>query len=123
MPPPRVYDARLRTVLPDHARLLSLYEGASWAEGPVWWPTEDALVFSDVVGRRTLAWRDDGSVVSVVDPSAFANGNAVDGAGRLVHASPTRCTGSPTRERGIPPHPPWATRASTAGSRENLFGA
>jgi len=84
--PPRVYDPRLRSVLPAHARLLSLYSDATWAEGPVWWPAESALVFSDVVGRRTLAWREDGSVRTVVDPSAFANGNAVDGQGRLVHA-------------------------------------
>ncbi len=79
VPPPRVHDPRLRAVLPPDARLLELYAGASWAEGPAWWAEQNALVFSDVIGRRTLAWRNDGSVVSIVDPSAFANGNAVDG--------------------------------------------
>jgi gluconolactonase len=83
---PRVYDDRLRHVISPSARVLSLYSDASWAEGPVWWEQERMLVFSDVIGRRTLGWREDGSVVAIVDPSAFANGNAVDAEGRLVHA-------------------------------------
>lgn len=83
--PPRVYDPRLAAVLPAAARLQSLYRDTTWAEGPAWWDAEHALVFSDVVGRRTLAWLDDGRVVTVVDPSAFANGNAVDARGRLLH--------------------------------------
>lgn len=84
--PPRLYDDRLRAIVDPRARLLSLYAHATWAEGPVWWEQERMLVFSDVVGRRTLGWREDGSVVTVVDPSAFANGNAVDAEGRLLHA-------------------------------------
>ncbi|MDF2991761.1 MAG: gluconolactonase [Microbacterium sp.] len=98
--PPRVYDPRLGALLPPDARLLSLYSGATWAEGPVWWASERALVFSDVVGRRTLAWREDGSVVTVVDPSAFANGNAVDTAGRLLHAEHGRRAISRTDDGG-----------------------
>lgn len=82
---PRVYDDRLRAVLSDDARLMSLYADASWAEGPVWWARHGVLVFSDVIGRRTLAWHEDGRVTTVVDPSAFANGNAVDREGRLLH--------------------------------------
>lgn len=81
-----MYDARLGDVLAPGARLLSLYTDATWAEGPVWWDHHRMLVFSDVVGRRTLGWREDGSVIAVVDPSAFANGNAVDAEGRLFHA-------------------------------------
>ena len=84
-PRPRVYDDRLAEVMSPRARLQSLYSDASWAEGPVWWPSERALVFSDVIGRRTLAWHEDGRVVTVVDPSGFANGNAVDAVGRLLH--------------------------------------
>ena len=98
--PPRVSDDRLRGVLSPDARLLSLYADATWAEGPVWWPNENVLVFSDVVGRRTLAWHEDGSVVAVVDPSAFANGNAVDAEGRLLHAEQGRRALSRTDDRG-----------------------
>lgn len=98
--PPRIFDERLRGVLSPDARLLSLYADATWAEGPVWWPNENVLVFSDVVGRRTLAWHEDGSVVAVVDPSAFANGNAVDAEGRLLHAEQGRRALSRTDARG-----------------------
>lgn len=83
---PRVWDDRLAAVLPSSARLLSLYSDATWAEGPVWWPEGNSLVFSDVIGRRTLAWREDGSIVTVRDRSHFANGNAMDADGRLVQA-------------------------------------
>lgn len=98
--PPRVYDHRLAAVLPSDRRVVSLYDGAAWAEGPVWWPREEALVFSDVVGRRTLAWREDGSVRTVVDPSAFANGNAIDEAGLLLHAEHGRRAISRTDDDG-----------------------
>lgn len=98
--PPRVYDERLRGILSPDARVRSLYSRATWAEGPVWWPSENALVFSDVVGRRTLAWREDGSVVAVIDPSAFANGNAVDATGRLLHGEQGRRALSRTDHAG-----------------------
>lgn len=84
--PPRRWDDRLADVLPASSRLLSLYDDATWAEGPAWWPAASGLVFSDVIGRRTLAWREDGSIVTVRDRSDFANGNAFDGRGRLVQA-------------------------------------
>ncbi|MEX0151253.1 SMP-30/gluconolactonase/LRE family protein [Microbacterium sp. LMI1-1-1.1] len=84
--PPRVWDEGLAAVLPPTSRLLSLYADATWAEGPTWWAAESSLVFSDVIGRRTLAWREDGSIVTVRDRSDFANGNTMDAAGRLVQA-------------------------------------
>ncbi|SDO83008.1 gluconolactonase [Microbacterium sp. ru370.1] len=84
--PPRRWDDRLADVLPASSRLLSLYADATWAEGPAWWPAGNALVFSDVIGRRTLARREDGSIATVGDRSDFANGNAFDARGRLVQA-------------------------------------
>lgn len=98
--PPRVWDERLAAVLPSSSRLLALYEDATWAEGPVWWPAGDALVFSDVIGRRTLARRDDGSIVTFFDRSYFANGNAMDAEGRLVQAEHGRRAISRTDANG-----------------------
>lgn len=98
--PPRVWDDRLAAVLTPTARLTSLYADATWAEGPVWWSEERALVFSDVIGRRTLAWREDGSIVTVRDRSDFANGNAMDAKGRLVQAEHGRRGVSRTDARG-----------------------
>lgn len=72
----------LRDVLAPNARLECLYDQATWTEGPIWW--NDRLVFSDVVGRRVLAWSPDGSVRTLVDPSAFANGHAVTHDSRLI---------------------------------------
>lgn len=97
---PRVWDERLAAVLPASSRLLSLYDDATWAEGPVWWPAENAVVFSDVIGRRTLARREDGSIVTVRDRSDFANGNAFDGQGRLVQAEHGRRGVSRTDSEG-----------------------
>lgn len=98
--PPRVWDERLAAVLPSPSRLLSLYADATWAEGPVWWPEERSLIFSDVIGRRTLAWREDGSIVTVRDRSNFANGNAMDAEGRLLQAEHGRRGISRTDENG-----------------------
>lgn len=100
IPPPRVWDERLAAILPSTSRLLSLYADATWAEGPVWWQEEQSLVFSDVIGRRTLARREDGSIVTVRDRSDFANGNAIDAEGRLVQAEHGRRGISRTDARG-----------------------
>ncbi|KLD71414.1 SMP-30/gluconolactonase/LRE family protein [Xanthomonas pisi] len=68
-----------------NARLHTLYDQATWSEGPVWWEAQRTLVWSDVVGRRVLGWREDGAVDVLLDATAFTNGNAVDAQQRLVH--------------------------------------
>jgi gluconolactonase len=81
---PATYDPRFEQVLAPGARLMSLYDQALWAEGPVWWPAREMLVWSDVEGRRLFGWRPDGAVDVLIDPTAFMNGNALDG-DRLIH--------------------------------------
>ncbi len=83
--PPRAHDTRFAEVVPHGARLLSLYDHATFSEGPVWWPARRMLVWSDVEGRRVLGWREDGCVEVVVDATPFINGHTVDRAGNLVH--------------------------------------
>lgn len=82
---PVAYDPRFVPVLGENAALLSLYDEAVFSEGPVWWPTREMLVWSDIEGRRVLGWNADGAVDVVLDATPFNNGNAVDAEGRLVH--------------------------------------
>lgn len=70
-------------ILPG-SQLERLASPAVWAEGPVWLPTEDAVVFSCVKGNRMFRWARDGHVSVFRDPSHFANGNALDREGRIV---------------------------------------
>ncbi|MCL1499732.1 SMP-30/gluconolactonase/LRE family protein [Xanthomonas nasturtii] len=83
-PPPITQHAALAARLGD-SRLQTLYDQATWSEGPAWWEAQRTLVWSDVVGRRVLGWREDGAVDVLLDATAFTNGNAVDAQQRLVH--------------------------------------
>ncbi|MCH8627668.1 SMP-30/gluconolactonase/LRE family protein [Arsenicicoccus piscis] len=89
----------LRPLVAD-SRLLTLYDQAIWAEGPVWWPQRSVLAFSDVRGRRLLGWHEDGSVEILCDVTEFGNGNAVDQEGRLVHCEHGRRAISRTEPDG-----------------------
>jgi gluconolactonase len=82
--PPVAHDPRFAEVVAPGARLLSLYDQALWAEGPVWWAERETLVWSDIEGRRLFGWRPDGAVDVLIDATAFINGNACDGR-RLIH--------------------------------------
>jgi gluconolactonase len=83
--PPRASDPRFSQAVPHHARLVSLYDQATFGEGPTWWPARGILVWSDVEGRRVLGWHPDGCVRVVIDATPFINGNTVDRDGNLVH--------------------------------------
>src|SRR3982750_3387968 len=92
----RLHDARFRGVVPPNAFVEKLYSGARWAEGPVYFPAGDFLLFSDIPNNRILRWVPDGAgpgcVVEFRKPSDFANGNTRDGGGRLASCEHgTRC--------------------------------
>ncbi|PWC15623.1 gluconolactonase [Brenneria roseae subsp. americana] len=65
-------------------QLEQLCSPAIWAEGPVWLPQQDAVIFSDVKGNRMFRWSRNGELSLWRSPSHYANGNAVDAQGRLV---------------------------------------
>ncbi|ACT14706.1 MULTISPECIES: SMP-30/gluconolactonase/LRE family protein [Pectobacterium] len=65
-------------------QLERLCSPAIWAEGPVWLPQQDAVVFSDVKGNRMFIWSRNGDVALWRFPSHYANGNALDAQGRVV---------------------------------------
>ncbi len=97
---PIIHREEARTVL-GAARLVSLYDQASWSEGPVWWPRKRTLVWSDIVGRRVLGRREDGAVDVLLDATPFINGNAVLPDGALVHCEHGRRAISRSEGAGV----------------------
>ena len=56
----RLHDARFRGLVPPNSFVEKLYSGARWAEGPVYFPAGDFLLFSDIPNNRILRWVPDG---------------------------------------------------------------
>ncbi|MEM6337848.1 MAG: SMP-30/gluconolactonase/LRE family protein [Bacteroidota bacterium] len=91
-------DGRIGTYLAGNARIEQLATGFSWAEGPLWIPDRQMLLFSDVPENVVYAWSDTAGVRVFLKPSglarpdpelireAGANGLALDGNGRLLLA-------------------------------------
>jgi len=66
-------------------RLEVLFEGARFAEGPVYVPAGRYLLFSDIPNDRLLRWDECSGAVSVFrSPAGHPNGNTLDRQGRLV---------------------------------------
>ena len=62
-----------------------LASGCQWAEGPVWFGDQRALLWSDIPNNRILRWDEETGATTVFrKPSNFANGNTRDRQGRLV---------------------------------------
>ncbi|MEH3036613.1 MAG: SMP-30/gluconolactonase/LRE family protein [Sphingomonas adhaesiva] len=97
---PVIHRGEARAVL-GTARLTTLYDQASWSEGPVWWPRERTLVWSDIVGRRVLGRREDGAVDVLLDATPFINGNAVLPDGALAHCEHGRRAISRSEGAGV----------------------
>jgi gluconolactonase len=77
-------DPEFAALLRDDSQLRCLGSPAVWAEGPVWLPREDAVLFSDVKGCRIYRWTRDGHFAVWRDASNYANGNTLDREGRLI---------------------------------------
>ena len=68
-----------------NAHVERLWTGGRWCEGPAWFAAGRYLIWSDIPNDRLMRFDDTDSSVSVFrQPSQNANGNTVDGAGRLV---------------------------------------
>lgn len=81
----QIDDERLASIVSPDARLIVLHEGALHCEGPVWQPSQNRLLWSDVPNCRLLAWYEDGRVEAAIDPTFFMNGNALVADGGIVH--------------------------------------
>jgi len=82
--PLRVEDDRFAELVPSGARLLRLFSGLGWAEGPIWLPGRGVLVCSDIPGNRIVSWSERAGSGVFRSPSERANGNTLDPQGRLI---------------------------------------
>ena len=82
-----IFDERMLGLVAADASVERLCTGASWTEGPVYLPGEDAVVFSDIPNNRMLRWSPADGMTVFRSPSEFVNGNTLDHNGRLVHCS------------------------------------
>ena len=79
-----VSDPRFERLVPEATSITPHAGGAIWAEGPVYVPDEDAVLWSDVRSNAVRRWSDaDGDSV-LFQPSDFANGHTLDHDGTVL---------------------------------------
>jgi len=76
---------RARESIHPGASLTRLTEGGVWAEGPVYLPSEGAVMYSDVRMDRAIRWTEAGGGTVWRQPNDHTNGNTLDREGRVVH--------------------------------------
>jgi gluconolactonase len=63
-------DPLFDTLLPDvHIEVIA--DSMEWSEGPLWLPTENALIFSDVPRNTIYKWTEEGGTVEYLKPSGY----------------------------------------------------
>lgn len=82
-----VYDSRMHKIISAESRLEQLSTGAKHSEGPVYFPEDDSVIWSDVSGNQLLRWSEQQGTTVMREPSHYQNGNCRDREGRLVSCS------------------------------------
>ncbi len=85
-----VRDERLHSIFAEGAALEQVATGLEFTEGPIWHPTAQHLMFSDIMGNTIYRWTEAGGLVKYRKNSHLANGNTYDKQGRMLtceHAS------------------------------------
>jgi gluconolactonase len=85
---PVMHGQRLLDLLEPDAVVERLGGDATWSEGPVYLPDQDAVIWSDIPGNRILRWDSATGAVSVhAEQVEFTNGRTLDLQGRVVNCS------------------------------------
>lgn len=79
-----IYDPVFAAMIPPNARLVRLFEGTEWAEGPVYFSDGDFVLWSDIPNDLILRYSDIHGVSVFRQPAGYTNGNYRDRDGRLV---------------------------------------
>lgn len=79
-----VLDSRMRDLTIASAHLVRLDGSSLWAEGPVYFPAGDYLLWSDIPANRVMQWVEGLGVRVYSQTANNCNGNTRDCAGRRV---------------------------------------
>jgi gluconolactonase len=87
--PYEIFERPFGRLISGNARLVRLWTGAAWAEGPVYFRDGDFLLFSDIPNNRIMRFVPDhtglgGSMSVYRQPANNTNGHTRDMEGRLV---------------------------------------
>jgi len=66
-----VNDPLIYQVIPKDARIEILAEGLEWAEGPLWIPSENKLLFSDIPNNSIFEWTEKGGKKLYMKPAGY----------------------------------------------------
>ncbi|MEZ4911563.1 MAG: SMP-30/gluconolactonase/LRE family protein [Saprospiraceae bacterium] len=91
----QVLEPDLLQIIDSNAQIETLENGFSWAEGPLWWEEEKALLFSDVPKNTVYKWTEGKKLETYLHPSgktannsefndSGSNGLAFDKDGKLI---------------------------------------
>ena len=67
-----IFKEEAKAFIDPNADIEVLADGFDWAEGPVWWKEEQAILFSDVPRNTVYIWRNNGEgALPYVKPSGY----------------------------------------------------
>ncbi|MDX1476337.1 MAG: SMP-30/gluconolactonase/LRE family protein [Saprospiraceae bacterium] len=89
-----IYDPGLEELLSSETPVEILARGFAWAEGPVWVPEANMLLFSDVPANKIYQWSERDGLAQYLAPSGYtgadtlqeggSNGLLLDASGQLI---------------------------------------
>ena len=77
-----VNDDKIKSIVPEDAKIEKIGSGFQFTEGPVWSP-EGFLLFTDIPANRIYKWSPEGQVEVYMEPTGNANGLMFDNNGDL----------------------------------------
>ena len=86
----QIRHATFKSLFPDGAQLGVVAADFTFTEGPIWHPTNQFLIFSDIAESKQYRWDAKNGLSLFRTPSNQANGNYFDAEGQVItceHAS------------------------------------